>query len=361
MSKLRRLAFIFLLGALPFAKLASTAEVATQKSQLKNFPAHPRTIHISSQMRTLPNDNFSLIWPKGEFVPIELWWEQQGANAIRWKVKKPRRVLVMDGKSTTMLINHTLATQRNHASPMGCFDSWMTQFLTPRKLYRELKAYVKEHPTAENTIKAQTVSGRVKETIHVLRPASYQDSKLSGQFIATSELQGTYRFDQASGLLEYAQIDYPLKDGTSITIFKTTDIRYDTILPDDLFTITIPKDAATAYLPTSERTKQRLQKEMSPEQATEKIFSALSRKDWDEYQKFNLMNKVNPNLKRIFGGLKVITIGKAEFSASTRTWFVPYEIALYDAQSKQYHPPRKHKLALKKFRQDGDYFVDGGL
>ena len=60
------------------------------------------TIHLRGQLRTLPQDNFSYINADMPFTTIELWKEFD--PDLKWRIEKPLRVIVMDGKSTVMLI-----------------------------------------------------------------------------------------------------------------------------------------------------------------------------------------------------------------------------------------------------------------
>ena len=61
-----------------------------------------RTIHIKGKMRTLSGDNFANIAIKQDLVPVELW--KEFTDPKRWRIEKPKRVVVMDGESTIMLM-----------------------------------------------------------------------------------------------------------------------------------------------------------------------------------------------------------------------------------------------------------------
>ena len=64
--------------------------------------ANLTSIHLRGQLRTEPQDNFSYINADCPFYTIELW--KQFEPELKWRVEKPKRVVVMDGQSTVMLI-----------------------------------------------------------------------------------------------------------------------------------------------------------------------------------------------------------------------------------------------------------------
>ncbi|MGD0252927.1 MAG: zf-HC2 domain-containing protein, partial [Verrucomicrobiota bacterium] len=78
---------------------AKAVEVMTKGAQAV---AKLTSIHLRGQLRTAPQDNFSYINADCSFYTIELW--KQFEPDLKWRVEKPQRVVVMDGKSTVMLI-----------------------------------------------------------------------------------------------------------------------------------------------------------------------------------------------------------------------------------------------------------------
>ena len=61
-----------------------------------------KTIHFLAQMRTLPADNFSQAGAGLEPVAVEFW--KQFEPELKWRVEKPGRVAVMDGRTTLLYI-----------------------------------------------------------------------------------------------------------------------------------------------------------------------------------------------------------------------------------------------------------------
>ncbi|MGD0615151.1 MAG: hypothetical protein ABSA69_06885, partial [Verrucomicrobiota bacterium] len=112
MSKLLKHRWGFGLGAAGFAAViilifilstpkiqAAAAEVMTKGAQAV---AKLTSIHLRGQLRTFPGDNFSFINADSPFYTIEHW--KQFEPELKWRVEKPQRVVVMDGRSTVMLI-----------------------------------------------------------------------------------------------------------------------------------------------------------------------------------------------------------------------------------------------------------------
>jgi len=82
------------------------------------------SIHIRGSLRTLPADNFAMIAPEQDFVAVELW--KQFGHSPKWRIDKPGRMAVMDGKCTLLYIkpNNTgmnlTMHRRVHLTRIGC-------------------------------------------------------------------------------------------------------------------------------------------------------------------------------------------------------------------------------------------------
>ena len=81
-------------------------------------------IHIRGQLRTSPADNFSAIMPEEESVTIELW--KESGPKPKWRVEKPGRVVVMDGKSTVLYIKPQNMGMKIPQASESAFDTdWL--------------------------------------------------------------------------------------------------------------------------------------------------------------------------------------------------------------------------------------------
>ena len=66
---------------------------------------NPSTVHIVAKVRTIPHDNFSLIGADYDLVPVEVW--KQFGDKPKWRVEKPGRVAVMDGRCSLLQVRFT--------------------------------------------------------------------------------------------------------------------------------------------------------------------------------------------------------------------------------------------------------------
>jgi anti-sigma factor RsiW len=96
-------AAITLIALLALPKTQATAaEAIAAMTRGAQAVAKLTSIHLHGQLRTAPQDNFSYINADCPFYTIELW--KQFEPELNWRVDKPKRVVVMDGQSTVMLI-----------------------------------------------------------------------------------------------------------------------------------------------------------------------------------------------------------------------------------------------------------------
>ena len=323
---------------------ASAAEVmARAASQASGL----NSVHLKCRMRTLPADNFSLVGVAYDFVDIDVW--KQFGDPVQYRIEKPGRVLVSDGKSTVMLLKPNIAVK----GPAGAnFDAgWLRDLADVEKL---LTVQLRETLARKGdmTVKHEEVGGKKKLIVTVEVKATNVGEYLRNKFIDTANTRRVFQFDDSTGRLEEMRIFIREKD-KDVSVFEVTAIDYDPQLAASTFSLELPKDVAWAGEPTSLPDNEKYTK-MTPKEVAKAFFEACGKEDWEEAAKFWPM-PLNDQFKKYLGGMTVVKLGEPFQAAPYGGWFVPYEIKLKGGDT------RKHNLAVRNDNPGKRYVVDGGL
>jgi outer membrane lipoprotein-sorting protein len=303
---------------------ATAAEIMTKGAQAV---AKLTSIHLRGQLRTAPQDNFSYINPDLDFVTIELW--KQFEPDLKWRVEKPKRVVVMDGQSTVMLIKTDDTGVKVPQRTSSAFDTdWLHRIANlSNTISNELnKAQAKgwKMDTTEET----AANGRVKSivTIHA-KSGIPENDYVKNSFFENADTRRVYRFDAQTKLLEAVQV-YLVRPSGEVLIFELSQIDYNPPIEPSVWQLELPADVNWAQLPENVPALPDNDKyaSMTAEQAARAFLEACSRKDWDEAGKF--MSPVTPGMKEYMGGLEIISVGESFTSKAYGGRFVPYEIKL---------------------------------
>ena len=313
------------------------------------------SVHMKTRMRTLPNDNFSVIGLKFDFVDIEMWKRTDENGLVQWRVEKPGRVLLMDGQNTTMLIRPNYGVLAEKPYPLGCYDSWSGRLLNVRDLLDNELKRAKNDPESEVSLWHEKVEGSDKLMLEVdVKTGVSQDSYLRNKFIMLSDHLKIYRFDPETKLLEAFQVYLHADDGNDVLIFEVTDIKYNQEIDDDVFVLDLPQNmiwhGKPKKLPDNEKYEN-----MAPIEVVRTFFQACADENWEETIKFLPTTAIPEHFKNILGGLEIISLGEPFQSAPYPGWFIPYEIKLQTGQI------RKHTLSIRKDNPAKRFVIDGGL
>jgi outer membrane lipoprotein-sorting protein len=301
-----------------------------------------QSVHITARMRTEPNDNFELIVPQADWVPLEIW--KQFGDTPKWRVEKPGRVAVMNGASSLMLLRPNQVVEGG-TNP-GFLD-WVNALLDTDKIMdNELVS-----------ARAQLSSARLAEqnghyvlTVQRVAQGDFRNDWLLNKTVSTSNHTRVYRFDAASKRLESMQIALNTKAG-DVPVFEITHIAYNESLDPKLFTIDLPPNVIRSLpaeqMPTTRALPQ------SPKEAAAMFFDALSRQDADELLTVYATSAAPSWLKRITS-LNVVSLGEPFQSGQYPGWFVPYEITMNGET-------RKHNLAVRNDNPAHRWVFDGGF
>jgi hypothetical protein len=344
-------AAVILIALLSTPKIqAAAAEVMTKGAQAV---ANLTSIHLRGQLRTYPQENFSAIMPEQDFVTVELW--KQFEPDPKWRVEKPGRVAVMDGKSTALFIKPDYGVKYEHPSSSAFDTQWLHELASLSKTLDKELAAIKAHGWPVTLTQEQGADGKPKSVITVEAKSGLLTSDyLKNHFFGTSDTRRVYVFDDQTELLESVNI-YVHTDSGEKLIFKLDEIDYNQPIDSGVFQLQAPTNVVweqpMQILPDNDKYAA-----MTSEQAARALFEACGRRDWTEAQKF--FNPLTGSIKQELGGLQVVSIGThftATISLISGAEFVPYEITLKGGEVKKFN------LSLKRDRATHRWYVDGGI
>jgi outer membrane lipoprotein-sorting protein len=315
-----------ILWTMPNAQAAAEA-VMTQGAQAV---ARLTSIHLRGQLRTEPNDNFSGINPDADFCTIELWKQfAPDLKGLKWRVEKPGRVVVMDGKTTVMLIKPAKTGVKVEQPTASAFDTeWLHRIAnlsnTISNEVKNARAKGWKVSMAEET----GADGKAKSVVTILAKSGVPDNEWGKNwFYDSADTRRVYRFDAQSKLLESVRI-YLERPVGEVQIFDLSQIDFNQAIDAAEWTLDVPADASWAGLPDKLPILPDNDKyvSMTAEQAARAFFEACARKDWEEAGKF--MSPVTEDMKTGLGGVEIVSLGESFASKTYGGRFVPYDIKL---------------------------------
>jgi outer membrane lipoprotein-sorting protein len=303
---------------------AKAIEVMTKGAQAV---AKLTSIHLRGQLRTYPADNFSFINADSPFYTIELW--KQFEPDLKWRVEKPGRVVVMDGKSTVMLIKSGNTGVKLPQRTTSAFDTeWLHRIANLSNTISNELDNARAKSWKLNLTEETGADGKLKSVITVMAKSGVPDNDYcKNTFMENADTRRVYRFDAQSKLLESVQI-YLTRPSGEVQIFDLSQIDYNQPIDSSVWKLELPADVSWAQLPEqlSKLPDNEKYTSLTAEQAARAFLEACSRKDWNEAGKF--MSPINDRLKEYLGGVKIISLGEPFTSKDYPGQFVPYEIKL---------------------------------
>jgi RNA polymerase sigma factor (sigma-70 family) len=281
-------------------------------------------IHIRGQLRTSPADNFGAIMPEAELVTIELW--KESGPKPKWRVEKPGRVVVMDGKSTVLYIKpENLGVKIPQASDSAFDTDWLQRIASlSNAITNEIRMARAKGWKVEST-EETGADGRDKSVVTIETKSGLPDNDyLKNKLFYSSDLREVYRFDAVTKRLESARV-YLLSKPDDEPIFETSQIDYNQAIDPALFHLDLPANVSWYKEPQKLSDNQKYAS-MTAEQAARAFFEACANEDWNEAEKF--MSPLTPDLKKDLGGLEIVSLGESFTAKGGAGSFVPYEIKL---------------------------------
>ena len=354
-TKLAAAALIALAVALPASFLirsvpvASAAEIFYQAAQAMNGLD---SFHIKIRMRTPPNDNFHLIRLDADFTEIDFWKQCTDEEWGRWRLESPGRVVVMDGRTSTMFMKHLNEVyESDHRSPEGFWKEGLVE--VNKVMVREAQR-ASERPAGFTSYREAGPDGRERIVVAVEMPTNVPPTDyLRNKYLESSDHMKIYRFNAQTKLLENLEI-YVHDNGQEVLVLQLVAAEYNIALAPKLFTLDLPTDVVRNTEPTILANNEEYES-MTPKEAATAFFTACAERDWDELLKFLGQTGVPQWMKDSLGGLEIVSIGEPFQSAAYRGWFVPYEIKLSSGHVK------KHNLAIRNDNPAHRFQFDGGI
>lgn len=338
---------------------ATAAEVIAQAvSAMSDL----RAVNIRLNARTHARENFEFIDLDANFVSHEMW--KEFGDTPRWRVEKPGRVVVMDGTSGTLLVGDP------EVDPAGCtackgapdvgYVGWLLGLLDVDEVLdselRLARSMGWEMELTHETNAAAT--DKLVVTIQATAQGDFTNDWCKNSSIWESDNTRIYRFDARTNLLEDLEV-WVHEGETSVLVLDIEQIVYDQALDPDLFTLKVPTGVIWSIEPPVLPDNDKYAR-MTPREAAEAFFQALSDEDWDEVLKFWPKSEVNERMRQYCPGLEIIEIGEPFKSGSYPGWYVPYRIKLSSAPAGA-PPVFEHNLAVRNDNAAGRYVVDGGI
>lgn len=307
-----------------------------------------QSVHILARMRTLPADNFEMIDPRLDWVPIEIW--KQFGDPPKWRVEKPGRVVVMDGTSSLLFVKPDHAAR---GGPKTGFLDWMNSLLdTDKIMENELAAARAQQSSARIQGEVEDKTGARHIVLAVKRAAAgnFANDWLLNKTVSSSNHSRAYSFDPVSKRLEGMRLVLH-ENGGDVTVFEITAIRYNESFDPALFTIELPANVRWTVEPEQMAATRPLPQ--SAKEAATMFFDGLARQDWDALLTVYPESSV-PAWAKHMAGLQVVSLGEPFQSGMYRGWFVPYEISVNGKV-------KKHNLAVRNDNPGRRWVFDGGL
>jgi len=332
-----------LLFLIPMLHIGGKSPAATLFAQSADAMSKVQSVHITGRIRTLPGDNFELIGANYDFVPIEIWREY--SNPPRWRVEKPGRVAVMDGKSATMYMSASNTSASG--GPYAGFVEWLRPMLDPQSIL--------QNELADRTVASADLTESNGVTAAVIRrkaQGDFTNNWVQNKSIQESDHTCIYRFDSASKRLEGLQVNITV-DGSEVTVAEFTGFRYNESLPPALFALRLPENVIAVVAP--EDMKLAAVTLSGPKDAAAYFFDSLAHERWDDLLAVMPFSRIPDGWKKDGAGLQVISLGEPFKSGLYAGYFVPYQVRLRNGYVKT------HNLAVRNDNPAHRWVWDGGF
>ncbi len=308
-----------------------------------------KTLRIGLLIRTAPHENFAYTDPSLPPIPCTVTAEYGGTT--RWRIEKAGRIALCDGESVRTWLPEFGEGWRRKAEGYRPEEEFALLLDLQRLLLAEqAQAFRTKGAQYEITEDAATVR------LTVAMPARgdfSQSDYLLNSSIAESNTLREYRFDKESGRLLDLCISAVLPDGGRSVLLESTGIAYDE--PIDRAIWEVPE--GIEWIDLAEPVSGAQLADMTAEEAAARILRAMG--PWDKRLLDEALRYygtgVREQLEAHYGGLAIISAGKALRSGEYPGVFIPCEILLADGRTE------KLILALRNDNPEKCWLVDGGL
>ncbi len=334
-----------------YKPLVNTAQAA-ENIMLKSITAMEslRSMFISMDVRSMKNENFDLIGEEHEFLEYKFWKQFSGNEP--WKIEKPGRIVCWDGEKQYLYLpasSYALTAGKNAG-----FVEWMKHFFEPKEILEREMEFAKSNNARyeiEKTI------DEIILTVKTDALGDFHNNYLKNNSILESDNHRIYTFDKKTMLLKTFEF-FIDADGKSTKVIHINNIAYNIPIEAGTFAISLPAGIEWRQLSNPGHIKAFTK--VSSKKAAQKFFAALQNKDWEfispVWDALQISDKKKlEELKSIYGGLEIISIGEPFKSGLYPGEFVPYKIKFKSGKIKEFN------LAIRNDNPTKTWVVDGGL
>lgn len=308
-----------------------------------------KSMIVKLKVRTLEDDNFSLIGPSYEMVNHTIY--KSFSNPQKWRLEKPSRVVVNDGEYQYM---HIVNVQEFLKAPL--YHNMIEDF---EMLFEPEKILIKEQYDLKkngSTLTMEVKDGLVYLAVSDKAQGDFTNDYMRNTSIGESDNRREYVFDNDTKLLRGMKI-YLIEGKKETLIVSLESIEYNVSIDPSLFSLDIPKGQVWRDLDTV--AKSEVFTNITSKKAAEIFFKGLAKMDWQlvtqTYSFFDGKNEHANDLKEKFGGLTLVQLGEPFKSGQYAGEFVPYEVRLKSGKTVRFN------LALRNDNPNKVWLVDGGF
>lgn len=309
-----------------------------------------RTFRMELRVRTRPFENFSYTDPTLDFVPHTVTVEY--GDTLRWRVEKPGRIVVNDGRTTRMWLPEA---GQGFFAPTGGFNAVeeLGILLDPRLLMLSEQRLAAHTKGANYEVDEEGSTVRLRVVMPAQGNFRQSDYALNSSISESNTLR-EYRFDKASGRLTEARITALLPGGDRVVLVESDRIAYDepvdraalTAVPDGIEWIDLSVSPSGSHLTG-----------ISAREAATRILKAMN--SWDETlldEAFYFYgSQIRETLKSVYKGATILSVDKPVRSGDYAGVFVPCEILRADGKTDRL------MMALRNDNPEKSWVVDGGF
>jgi outer membrane lipoprotein-sorting protein len=306
-------------------------------------------MEMKIKVRTIAQDNFALVGTEYDWVEHTI--KKSFEKPAKWRVDKGDRIVVCDGKNQYLWLPKLGAGYK--AGVNANFIEWFKILLDPETILLKEKSGTLDKGSK---ITMEEKNGEICLNITSKAQGNFINDYCKNKSIVESDNRREYIFDSKTKLIKGLRI-FILDVNKETLILESEKIEFNAPVEASLFTINLPEGAEWTDLTSTSDIKSETFSNITSKRATEIVFDAMSRNDWDSvkdvFQQYNFaLLKI---IKMKYGGLKVIKIGESFKSGKYLGEFVPYEVILNDGSHK------KHNIAIRNDNKNKVWLVDGGL
>ncbi|HVM89381.1 MAG TPA: hypothetical protein VMT76_14430 [Puia sp.] len=306
-----------------------------------------KNMAIDFHVRTTVNDNFNSIDKSDAMVEHHLI--ETFDKPEKWRIEKSGRIVVSDGFNQYLWIP---GLQLAYKTPVNAdLVDWMNILLDPATIFWKEKQEAEEKGSV---IIMKNENGNTLISITSKAQGNFLNDYMKGKTLPGSDNRREYIFDSKTKLIKGLKI-FILENKKETLVFEIDDVRYNTAINNNIFSISLPKDVhwQTSFGDLSKG----LANKADAKEIAALALNDLSKADFTAHKElwaqFNFMTK--KILSQNYAGSKIIKIGEPFRSGSYAGIFVPYEIKLPTGYLK------KFVLALRNDNLYKIWLVDGGI